>query len=284
MRFSGRFLPVICLIFITFKSPYVIASASGGKTSPPTHYTILTPDKIHTFTCKKIFKNMDRNYILPIEKTFSSRLLDQYLDVLDSTQSNFMASDIKDFEVYRLELGHSMENGDLEPAFEIFNRFVRRETDRLNFMMNNLENSSSIMNFQSEEIIEFASKKKEWPANLSDLESIWRKHLKNDILKLKLSGKSVNSIKDILRSHYKRKLDIVNKTKSEDVFRIYMNAFLGLMDPHTAYYSPRPDESDERSTINIPLPETEIFLQKNKAVMKKLKIKTDDDQSPGKSS
>jgi carboxyl-terminal processing protease len=149
-------------------------------------------------------------------------------------------------------------------------------------MINNLENSPDIMNFQSDDTLEFAPVKKEWPANRSELESVWRKHLKNDILKLKLSGKSDNSIKDILRSHYKRELDDLSKTRSEDVFRIYMNAFLGLMDPHTAYYSPWPYESEERSTIAIPLPETEIFLQKYKAVMKKLKIKTEDDQSPGK--
>ena len=64
-----------------------------------------------------------------IDNSFSSAILDRYLDTLDGNRLYFLNSDISSFGQYRYELDERARNGELEPVFEIFNLFRARTQD-----------------------------------------------------------------------------------------------------------------------------------------------------------
>jgi len=68
----------------------------------------------------------------PLDNSLSSAILDQYLDMLDGNRVYFLASDIAGFGRYRYELDNDARDGELGPAFEIFNRFRDRVSERIN--------------------------------------------------------------------------------------------------------------------------------------------------------
>src|SRR5215471_605469 len=70
-----------------------------------------------------------------LDREWSSKFLDRYLETLDPQHLHFLQSDLAQFEPYRTELGDLTINqrraADLSPAFEIFNRFMERLQQRV---------------------------------------------------------------------------------------------------------------------------------------------------------
>lgn len=57
-------------------------------------------------------------------------ILTTYLDDLDFSRSYFLASDIANFEKYRTTLDDALKSANLQPAYDIFNLYLRRLVDR----------------------------------------------------------------------------------------------------------------------------------------------------------
>ena len=66
-----------------------------------------------------------------IDNSYSSAILDRYLDALDGSRMYFRASDIASFGGYRYEMDDRVKSGDLQPVFEIFNVYVQRTHERV---------------------------------------------------------------------------------------------------------------------------------------------------------
>src|SRR5690606_593342 len=82
-----------------------------------------------------------------------------------------------------------------------------------------------------------------WPADEAELDTLWRKTLRNEWLRLKLAGREADDIRTTLDKRYVNMLDNVNELEGRDVFQIFMNAYAGAIDPHTAYFTPRTAEN-----------------------------------------
>ncbi len=63
------------------------------------------------------------------------------------------------------------------------------------------------------------------------------------MLGLKLAGKEMDDIEELLAKRYREQLRRIGQVNSEDVFQLYMNSFTELFDPHTNYLSPRSSEN-----------------------------------------
>src|SRR5690606_22427910 len=62
-----------------------------------------------------------------LDDTVSMRFLDRYLQSLDNLHMHFLQSDLQEFEKYRTTLDDlTYKDGALEPAFEIYTRFMDR--------------------------------------------------------------------------------------------------------------------------------------------------------------
>ena len=67
---------------------------------------------------------------------------------------------------------------------------------------------------------------------------------------MKLNGKQIAEIQDVLTKRYKNRLKQATQTNSEDAFQVYVNAYASTYDPHTQYFSPR---TSENFNINMSL-------------------------------
>jgi carboxyl-terminal processing protease len=217
---------------------------NGDSLTVQKYYKPLAPEKIHKATSINILKNLEHKHFrdVNINDDFSRGLLDKYLEDLDSSRIYFVQSDIKEFEIYRTQLDNALKNGDLKPAYDIFNRYEQRMIERLIYSLKQLDCCFNKTDLTVNEYLDPERKNQPWAANVNELNDIWRKRIKNDILNLKLSDKPEKNIREVLQKRYKNQLVRASQMKSEDAFRIYMNSFTRMYDPHTQYFSPRASE------------------------------------------
>jgi len=170
----------------------------------------------------------------------ASSILDAYLDTLDPNRSFLLESDRKRFEQYRFKLDDFLQSGNLEPAYEIFNVYLQRLAERTARLQTQLDRK---INFNVNESLELDRQNQPWAKSKVELDELWRKRLKNELLQLMLAGKDLAGAKDTLHKRYEGRLRRTAQYNSEDVFQLYMNAVAASFDPHTSYFSPRASEN-----------------------------------------
>ncbi|MGH6634715.1 MAG: S41 family peptidase, partial [Gammaproteobacteria bacterium] len=177
---------------------------------------------------------------ISLDDTLSSKILDSYLVTLDPNKSYLVASDVARFEQWRQRLDDSLKQGDLLPAFSMFNAFRRRVQERVRFAIQLLDGS---FDFSVDEDYELDRSKQPWAENAAALDEIWRKRVKNDVLSLKLAGKIEADIKRTLRQRYEDLARRTGQLNAEDIHQFFINAYTASVEPHTSYLSPRASEN-----------------------------------------
>lgn len=173
-----------------------------------------------------------------INDKFSSEAFDNYFKHLDPSHVYFLQSDIAGFEQYRFAIDESIFSGNVTPAFEIFNRYQQRLQERIQFALKVLSDSNNFDYNQNDSFM-IDREKAPYVSTLEEQDQLWRLKLKYECLGLKASGKDFKSYSETVRKRYENLQRLAAKTKSEDVFQLYLNALSELADPHTNYYSPR---------------------------------------------
>ena len=179
-----------------------------------------------------------------LDEDISGRIFDQYLKLLDPNRMYFTATDVAQFERYRPRLENALKSSDLGPAFEVFNRYVKRVNERVAFARERL---AAGFDFTKDEVFYFDRSEAEWAEDRSALEAYWAQRVKNDYLRLKLADKEADEIKDTLDERYKGLARRISELNAEDVFQFFMNAYTRSIEPHSSYLSPRSVENFEIS-------------------------------------
>jgi len=173
----------------------------------------------------------------------SSQHLDNYIDSLDSGKMFFTAADLAEFERYRTDMDDALHKGQLDAGFTIFNRFQKRLEDRLAEVVETLPEGVEKMDFSIDEDYQLDTEDRAWAESNKELDDRWRKHLKNQVLSLRMTEKPDDEIAETLVKRYRNQLQRVKQYNHQDVFQIYANALTELYDPHTNYLSPRRSEN-----------------------------------------
>ena len=179
---------------------------------------------------------------LPVDDTMSARYLDSYIESLDPTKSYFLQADIDEFQKWRSQLDDLAKRGDVEPGYIIFNRLRARAEDRLAFAISLLEDAT-VLDLNSEETIVLDGEKREWLSSEQEANDYWRKRLKDQMIRLLLSGKDEQAARELLLKRFNNQLKQLAQRDSQDVFAAYVNALAALYDPHSSYFSPRAEEN-----------------------------------------
>lgn len=179
---------------------------------------------------------------VPLDDDLSAKILDRYLDSLDPSHSYFLASDIKAFDRFRSSLDDELKQADLAAPFAIFNIYLARLKDRMDYATNLLSDDKKF-DFTIDETYDVDRSDDPWPADKEAQDDVWRKRVKNDYLSLKLAGKEPDEIRDTLTQRYQGLAERMGQLDSEDVFQLFMNSYAGAIEPHTAYLSPRTSEN-----------------------------------------
>ncbi len=175
-----------------------------------------------------------------LDDRLSALILNTYLDDLDFGRVYFLAGDIADFEQYRNTLDDALKSGNLQPAYEMFNVYLRRLAERTARVQALLQQE---FRFNVDESLNVDRKNAPWAKTPAELDEIWRKRLKHELLTLMLSGKDQAAARELLSKRYDNRLRQALQSTSDDVFQLYMNAVAQAFDPHTAYFSPRNTEN-----------------------------------------
>jgi len=185
-----------------------------------------------------------------INDSLSGDVFDAYLEYLDGQHIYLIQQDINQFSVVRESLGSALKTGQLQPGFDIYNLVQKRIIERLNFAIKVVENGIDQLDFGSDEQILVDRSKADWEADSAAMDALWMKRIKNAVLAQRLNGSSDDKIAEALLRRYEGQLQRARQARSEDAFQAYMNAFAGMWDPHTSYFSPR---TSENFNINMSL-------------------------------
>ena len=170
----------------------------------------------------------------------SSQIFEEYLKTLDPNRNIFTQSDINEMSRYESAIDDALLEGDLQPAFKMFQKFNERRVERADFALKRLNES---FDFSIDESYVFDREDMGWPADVKALDEIWRKRVKNDYLSLLLAGKKESDLKETLRKRYERYRLRSSQFNEEDAYEFFVNAYLRTLEPHTAYFSPRTSEN-----------------------------------------
>jgi carboxyl-terminal processing protease len=176
---------------------------------------------------------------LQLDNSLSSAILDEYLDTLDGNRVYFLASDVASFGRYRYELDDRARSGEIEPAFDIFNVFRQRVSERVNYALSLLDTEPD---FTLDESYRWDRTDLSWPRTEEEMREIWRLRVKSDALSLILADKTWEEAADTLRKRYERMYEDIGNLDADDVFEYFMNSVAQTMDPHSNYLSAQDSE------------------------------------------
>ncbi|MDQ4147810.1 MAG: carboxy terminal-processing peptidase [Pseudomonadota bacterium] len=235
MKPLQRLLPT-AILPLALLTASVRADIPDSTALEPTAKQLLTTELITGFITHYHFKNTALNDAL------SEQILARYLEELDPNRSYFLRSDIDAFARYKTRLDDDLRSANLQPAFEIFHVFKQRLNQRVDYALGLLNKD---FDFNIKETYLFDRSEKPWAANRAELNDIWRKKVKNDVLSLHLAGQDKDEFIKTLRERYERLRTSVTQFRTEDLYQLFINTYTQSIEPHTAYLAPRVSEDFE---------------------------------------
>lgn len=199
--------------------------------------SILKPQEVHKKKAVVVAGIINYNHYRQqkLNDEISSKMYDRYIEALDKGKYYFLKSDVAQFEGYRKRLDDFLAKGEIELAYDIFNILKQRQLERVERNLNILEKD---FDFTKDEYLETDRESAGWAENTKDLDKVWEKRLKNEILTLLLTEKPLDECKDIVKKRYERFRKNIHQSNSEDVFDIFINSLSSTYDPYTTYFSP----------------------------------------------
>ncbi|MEX1197167.1 MAG: carboxy terminal-processing peptidase [Pseudohongiellaceae bacterium] len=208
-------------------------------------YTELSSEPVYGETAIELLKELESKHYSDVvfDERFSERVFTNYIDALDGSKLYFLQSDLDEFSRYRDGIAAALESGDLQPAFDIYNRYVVRVMERLIWTIEHVENDLAELDFTVEEYLQIDREEAEWASSEEALDELWRLRVKNSALSLKLTGMEMDTVEERLSERYRNQLSQLTKTNNRDVFQSYLSTVAKTVDPHTGYFSPRDSEN-----------------------------------------
>ncbi|KNH29147.1 peptidase S41 [Pseudomonas syringae] len=212
----------------------------------------LQPDRDEVIASLNVVELLKRHHYSkpPLDDARSVIIYDSYIKLLDPSRSYFMASDIAEFDKWKTQFDDFLKSGDLNAGFTIYKRYLDRVKSRLDFALAELNKGVDKIDFTAKETLLVDRKDAPWLKTNAELDDLWRKRVKDEVLRMKISGKESKQIQETLTKRYKNQLARLDQTRAEDIFQAYINTFAMSYDPHTNYLSP---DNAENFDINMSL-------------------------------
>jgi carboxyl-terminal processing protease len=202
----------------------------------------LAPSSSQVKATGLITRIIDKQHYLDValDDAFSARVFDRYLESLDPSRSYLLAEDVARLTRYREKLDDALRQARLEPAYQMFSVYRTRLAERGRHALTLLDGR---FDFSRDEEFRIDRKNAPWPRDRKELDEIWRQRVKNDVLNLMLAGRTQQEAVRTLKRRYEALVRRAEQFNAEDVYQVFMNAYAGSIEPHTAYLSPRNSEN-----------------------------------------
>jgi len=176
-----------------------------------------------------------------LDDELSERWFDGYLEMLDYNRMFFLASDIASFGRWKDTLDDAARTAgpDLQIAFDIHEVYRQRVSERVAQAMVLLDQP---IDFTVDESFDLDRSDDPWPANEDEARELWRKRIKEQVLRGMLRGETQESQVEMLRRRYRRLETDILATEPADVLEPYLASFAHAFDPHSDYFKPSTNE------------------------------------------
>jgi len=227
---------------ITFTAAVLACTASPKAQKPVDGIPNIKPDEQQSLVTKEVVGLLENyNYKKPkLNDSISSIVFDRYIKALDPSRYYFLESDIKEFEANRYNLDDDFRIGDLSTPFYIFNVYLKRYNERVNYSISQIKNK---YDFNQNDTYVYDREKMPWAKSTDELNDIWKKRVKYELVNLKIAGTDDAKNVETLTKRYTNLKSQAAKFNNQDVFQILMDAFTEAVDPHTNYFNPRNAEA-----------------------------------------
>ncbi|MFF7107536.1 carboxy terminal-processing peptidase [Pseudomonas sichuanensis] len=224
----------------------------GGNAAAANKWDSLQPDRDEIVASLNVVELLKRHHYSkpPLDDARSIIIYDSYIKLLDPARSYFTAADIAEFDKWKTQFDDFLKSGNLDPGFTIYKRYLDRVKQRLDFALAELNKGVDKIDFTVKEDLLVDRKDAPWMKNSAELDDLWRKRVKDEVLRQKIAGKDFKQIQETLTKRYKNQLARLDQTRAEDIFQAYINTFAQSYDPHTNYLSP---DNAENFDINMSL-------------------------------
>ncbi len=245
---SKKFIPVILLftaasLFIAFRS-----QGSGNNENPKDRYS-------------KILRNvgilLQEAHYNPksIDDAFSKQVFAKFTEEIDDEKNIFLQADIDNFKSYENLIDDEILGKDIESFFKMNEVYLKRLSEVAKLPEQIL---AKPFDFSKEETFLFDPKKKSFPKNENERFNEWRKRIKYMTLskytdlrdeRIKNKGKKDFVVKpdttlerearDYIRKQMSRFFTTkITRENTDENFSTFVNAIVGIMDPHSTYFPP----------------------------------------------
>lgn len=247
MRNKIKKVTPAAIVFVLFFSLLSAGTGAIYQYNSFSDTTQLAPKPVYADEAKLVVRILSNFHYRSLEMndSLSSVILDEYIKALDNNKSYFLASDIQEFEKYRYLIDDYTKNGNLEPAYTIYSVFLQRFNERMQYVQDNLIHAD--YDFTIEESYDTDRSDNPWLNSTEEMNDLWRKVVKSQVLSLKLSDREDKEIRENIEKRYERFRKSLTQNTSEDVFEVYMNTVASSYDPHTNYFSPRTSDRFKQS-------------------------------------
>ncbi|MBN6957399.1 carboxy terminal-processing peptidase [Pseudomonas fulva] len=224
----------------------------GGNAAAANKWDSLQPDRDEIVASLNVVELLKRHHYSkpPLDDARSVIIYDSYIKLLDPARSYFTAADIAEFDKWKTQFDDFLKSGNLDPGFTIYKRYLDRVKQRLDFALAELNKGVDKIDFTVNETLLIDRKDAPWLKDQAALDDLWRKRVKDEVLRQKIAGKEPKQIQETLIKRYKNQLARLDQTRAEDIFQAYINTFAQSYDPHTNYLSP---DNAENFDINMSL-------------------------------
>ena len=164
----------------------------------------------------------------------SERILETYLEDLDYDKAFLTQGDVNRLNAqYGTNIGDRVLLGDLGPAKAIYDVFKARVEERIAKVHQLLWKD---YNFTSNRFVDLDRRKKRWPANVDESDSLWSDRIEGELLQEKLDKlAAADSGPEVVARRYDGLLKGVEDRGEEDIDEIFLNAVAESYDPHSEY-------------------------------------------------
>lgn len=216
-----------------------------------------------------------------IQTINGSQIIENFADNLDYSKLYFLRSDIDDY-LFRFSdsMEGFLENGNLYPAFTIYNDYTRKFKARTDWVLKRLD---APFVFEKDTLFESDRTESQWMNTQAEADSLWNEFIQYQVLNelLSIAGepaeesdedsvdtealekqlnrlfsdqsffdKKIDEAIEKLKRRYNRNLGILEDREVSDIQETFINAMTHAFDPHSSFLSTHTLESFNSAVKN----------------------------------
>ena len=188
-----------------------------------------------------------------LDDKISGMFLTNYLNALDYNHMIFLQMDIDEFvSKYGTKLDNHLRDGDIQPAFRIFDRYLDRLEERTMLVEKLLEQE---FDFTIDESFTPIRNDLPWPKDDAESAKLWRQRIKYELLQGRLSKEKPEETLGLIDRRYKRLAKTMREMGEErqEILQMYLTSLAHAYDPHSDYMSPQEATNFDIQHISLSL-------------------------------